>query len=348
MHAVKKCTPKYSTPYTHKIMIANQKVGYFKLMESEWRTKIDLSAQRAQIAETIQWDNIPKVNIKSLPSIHHAIRKAAKEVKEARINAKEDRIKHLDECAEFWTQGDEASKAQYVKQMNNREKEASVFRKFNAIRGQSQVGTLMTLSVPISKKGERKDWKWKKVLDQSAMTKHLIERNRPHFRQANGTPPTDPRLVKTMGRHGEGGLEGLMATDLEGQTEETILLLESLKTHRLPEIKTRITIENLRRGIKVWPERKSTSPSGRTLSHYHAIIAPEEKDPITERPKGDDVLEIMSILINICVIHGMVLSRWLHVHNTMLEKIIGVDEIDKLRVINIFEADFNLLIGILW
>ena len=138
-------------------------------MESEWRTKIDLSAQRAQIAATINWENIPKVNIKSLPSIHHAIRKAAKEVKEARINVKEDRAKHLDECAEFWTQGDEASKAQYVKQLNQREKEAVVFIKFKAIRGQSQVGTLTSLSIPINQEGERKDWKWKKVLDQSCL-----------------------------------------------------------------------------------------------------------------------------------------------------------------------------------
>ena len=59
-------------------------------------------------------------------------------------------------------------------------------------------------------------------------------------------------------------------------------------------------------------------------------------------------MESMIILINICVSQGMVLARWLHVHNMMLEKIIGIDEIDKLRLINIFEADFNLLIGILW
>ena len=44
----------------------------------------------------------------------------------------------------------------------------------------------------------------------------------------------------------------------------------------------------------------------------------------------------------------MVLERWLHVHNTMLEKVVGIDRIDKLRVINIFEADFNLIMGILW
>ena len=80
------------------------------------------------------------------------------------MTAKEDRDKHLDECAEFWTQGDEEAKAQYVKQMKHRDKEAAVFRKFKAIRGQSQVGTLTTLSILTSKQGERKDWKWKKSI----------------------------------------------------------------------------------------------------------------------------------------------------------------------------------------
>jgi hypothetical protein len=287
--------------------------GYFKLMESEWKTKIDLSAQRAQLAADIKWDDIPKVNIKSLPAIHYAIRKAAKEAKEARMTALEDRAEHLDECAEFWTTGEEEAKAKYVRQMNHREKQAAVFRKFKAMRGKSQVGTLTSLSIPTKKEGERKDWTWKKVLDQTDMTQHLIARNKPHFGQANGTPLTNPKLVKTLGRHGEGGLEGLMETDLEGQTEETILLLEGLKQNRLPEITKLVTIAHLRSRIKVWPERKSTSPSGRTLSHYHAIIAPEEHDPITERPRGDNVLEIMAILINICVHHGIVLAHWLHV-----------------------------------
>ena len=67
-----------------------------------------MSAQRDQLAANIKWDDIPKVNIKSLPAIHYAIRNAAKE---ARMTAKEDRVEHLDECAEFWTQRDEDSKA---------------------------------------------------------------------------------------------------------------------------------------------------------------------------------------------------------------------------------------------
>ena len=56
----------------------------------------------------------------------------------------------------------------------------------------------------------------------------------------------------------------------------------------------------------------------------------------------------MCILLNACSQHGLVLTRWLTIHNSMLEKALGNDRLDKLRVIHLFEADLNLLMSILW
>jgi hypothetical protein len=44
----------------------------------------------------------------------------------------------------------------------------------------------------------------------------------------------------------------------------------------------------------------------------------------------------------------MVYERWKKVYSLMLEKIKGQPKMEKLRVIHLFEADLNLLIGILW
>ena len=44
--------------------------------------------------------------------------------------------------------------------------------------------------------------------------------------------------------------------------------------------------------------------------------------------------------------HGFYLSRWTQVVNVMIYKKPGCIKLDKLRVIHLFEADFNLLIGI--
>ena len=87
----------------------------------------------------------------------------------------------------------------------------------------------------------------------------------------------------------------------------------------------------------------------RLLKMYKALLAPDDRindeNPTTN---SDLTLDIIATLLNLCSTHGIALTRWLTIHNSMLEKSIGNDLIDKLRVIHIFEADFNLLLGILW
>ena len=180
-------------------MKANCKVLYFKLMESEFKTSIDLSVQRKAIAESFGWQNIPVVNIKSLDSIKHAIRNAAKEVTTAWKNARDDRDLHLDECAEFWTQGDEPKKANYVKQLKTREKQAALFGRFNIIRGKSNTGSVKTLSIPTNPEAPNKEWQMRRIFDQEEMDHNLILRNGTHFSQANGTPPDRSKTGENTG-----------------------------------------------------------------------------------------------------------------------------------------------------
>jgi hypothetical protein len=44
----------------------------------------------------------------------------------------------------------------------------------------------------------------------------------------------------------------------------------------------------------------------------------------------------------------VILDRWLNITNVMIEKIPGKPLLNKLRVIHLFEADFNLCLRILW
>ena len=126
-------------------------------------------------------------------------------------------------------------------------------------------------------------------------------------------------------------------------------LIEALRKERLPGINCRLTAEEIIRGFKVRREFTSTSPSGRTLSAYKALFAPAGKDARNlEANIGDEVAEVLATLLNLCAHHGLALDRWLTVYNTMLEKVIGLDRIDKVRVIHIMEANLNLLMGILF
>ena len=78
----------------------------------------------------------------------------------------------------------------------------------------------------------------------------------------------------------------------------------------------------------------------------------EDYDSVTPDPEADDdknrVFEIIATLTNLSARHGLTLKRWRKVYTTMLQKTPALNHIEKLRVINIIEADFNLMIGTLW
>lgn len=118
------------------------------------------------------------------------------------------------------------------------------------------------------------------------MGKLIIERNQCHLAQAHGSPFTDKWLEDTLGKYGERGEAGLyevLDSDLSGYIPETAELLEELSCNQLPKFSSSITLEDFIRGIKIWREYTSTSPSGRSLSHYHAFIAPKPNDRNTKK-----------------------------------------------------------------
>ena len=107
----------------------------------------------------------------------------------------------------------------------------------------------------------------------------------------------------------------------------------------------------------------STSPSGRHLGHYKAILKaelpPTDKDLADEavnttkrrkikNPLGMQIFEVLHYITMAAVRSGESLDRWKVVHSSMLEKDIGKPYINRLRVIHIYEADYNLVLKILW
>lgn len=91
------------------------------------------------------------------------------------------------------------------------------------------------------------------------------------------------------------------------------------------------------RGFRKWKEATSTSPSGRHLGHYRAII----QNPI--------LLECLTKFMSIAIARGVSVTRWQRAINViMLEKDPGRPQINRLRIIHLFEADFNLFLKIMW
>ncbi|KAI2497153.1 hypothetical protein MHU86_17356 [Fragilaria crotonensis] len=102
------------------------------------------------------------------------------------------------------------------------------------------------------------------------------------------------------------------------------------------EIPTDISEDDVLRGFKAWKERTSTSPSGRHLGHYKAII----QHPV--------LLKCFVQFMNIAVSRGIAIPRWCQATNVMIEKDVGSPKIHRLRIIHLFEADYNFFLKLQW
>ena len=102
--------------------------------------------------------------------------------------------------------------------------------------------------------------------------------------------------------------------------------------------------------IHAWKERTSTSPSGRHLSHYKLLVK-TFRDQHAEpeiRDAAGEIRHLMVDILNLASENGFILDRWTIVVNVMIYKKAGVFLMSKLRVIHFFEADYNLIIGLIF
>jgi hypothetical protein len=104
--------------------------------------------------------------------------------------------------------------------------------------------------------------------------------------------------------------------------------------------------------FKSWNEKTSTSPSGRHLGLYKALVTrlhfqdPDEEAKLEGIRKS--LTQVHVNLINYCLKFRYSLGGWQHIINAMILKSSGNYRIHRLRIIHLYEADFNFILGIKW
>jgi hypothetical protein len=101
---------------------------------------------------------------------------------------------------------------------------------------------------------------------------------------------------------------------------------------------------------KKWAEQTSTSPSERHLGHYRCLLTHDGYSDYTDEDP-DPSREIFGVYYKIATAAlkwGISLERWKNSITTMIEKQPGCPRINKLRVIHLYEADYNLVLKIIW
>jgi hypothetical protein len=117
---------------------------------------------------------------------------------------------------------------------------------------------------------------------------------------------------------------------LRGLLPETKAILHTLTTLPHTEtLNTAITTPKFQKLYNLLPEKISSSPSGRHIGHYKAIV------------KSDDLSEIWSTMMSILLKAGFSPRRWREVVDVMLEKSPGNSKIHRLHIVALQESDFK-------
>ncbi len=187
---------------------------------------------------------------------------------------------------------------------------------------------------------------WETIIDKDNLEKAILMHCHQHFQQARQTPFGHGALARAIGTD---GLTALSDRILEGTFFERsdynlfpeirvfikeLAMPDIIKTQK--DIHCSISLEQYKRAIKNWRESTSTSPSGRHLGMYKALLS------------NNQVMSDMCQMLNVVMQIGLIPSRWCQAISVLLEKDPGSPNINRLRVIHIFEADYNIFLKTMW
>ena len=221
---------------------------------------------------------------------------------------------------------------------------------------------LTSLIVPDSQQNDNE--LYKTIHDQQEIENLLIARNIAHFGQAQGSPFTTSPIVNKIGYKGTNNFStkiirgddiSLDLHNMSGGLKEIIQILNNGK--HTPKFSIHIDQEEFMGGFRKWREETATSPSGRHLGHYKALLRAEYENETEEDKKQQSKIknkignQIFTTIFHIAMAtlrSGETLTRWSKVNSSMIEKLPGQPLITKLRVIHLYEADYNLILKLLW
>jgi len=178
------------------------------------------------------------------------------------------------------------------------------------------------------------------ILDQEDMDQTLLEYSRTHFTTAQGSPfMVDPlnQLLDYDGlmKFGNRVLQGRVELNVLPIDEATHALLLHMKDKTNPSHPRMhpLLYDELQNGIKNWPEKTTTSPSGRHLGIYKSlqchVLSQEEKDnlPPTQAAEplkeGRNVLFLIFDIMSLALLHTYMLDCWKTVWTVFIKKELG-------------------------
>ena len=364
--SAEKRTSKYRAPqWSIALIEARTKVSILSKYLSMYKMGIDMHHIITTEMQTLTASfQLPQ----SAQECNVALRMAKREVAniiassfEVREKERDEQIKALEEDLALDTN---KKKARILRNLKKAEEMRHLFQKIQTLRNVRNSSGITRIEIPTDPSVDpKKCTEWQIIDVPTEILHHLQARNRSHFGQAHNTPFTQAPLSDDLGFtgnsiHADAILEGTY--DLSALPPPVQLLIAHLQHHdpcpQARQLLPVITDTEYIGKLTSWSESTSTSPSGLHLGHYKALIArheysdlhPDEPLRIQWDQMQSDLRHVHLTLLNYALQRGYSYVRWQQVSNAMIFKEENNIQIHRTRVIHIYEADYNLAIGLQW
>ena len=285
----------------------------------------------------------------SIDAAKEEFKKALIKAHDSKKRSIELRDQHLLEQATVKAIQGNISEETAIRALREHEKKKIAYAQLRKImKPRSATSGLSAIMIPaLNEDGETIGWKT--IVDATEIETKLLERNRAHYGQASETPFASSPLSDLVGHSGTTDyatsvIEGTCALD-EYPEETQAIFTELRRDEAIPLIPSEINFDDFVNALKKWPERTSTSPSGRHLGHYKSLLLPI---PADTDESGQKLLRMHHEMLQIAQLRRRPYKRWLKEVEVMLEKEEGNPKIHRLRIICLYEADYNIFLKTLW
>jgi ribonuclease HI len=342
------CKRKDVALWTPELHQSNLVIQYINLQMKSSKHNINIDHRLQYVKHLMTQTTINRMeNLKGTND--KKLQQAIKHHKELTKSNAELREKYLQQLIEDLSERDPRAK-QSIKNILYREQDKQDFNAIRKLYKGSHSRGIKHIEIPDNKNPDR----WVSITDPIMIEKHLIDRNIQHFGQAGNTAFATGKLKELYGYMGTNKntellIKGARTTinETEG-SEGTYHILKKLSDKQnSQEIPDNITFDEFWNGLNKWNERTTTSPSGRHLGHYKILQRLAIYNKYNENI-SNKILNIYFQMINVMAKLGGTLTRWCSVSTMMIEKVKGTPRVDKLRVIHLYEADYNLILKIIW
>jgi hypothetical protein len=185
-----------------------------------------------------------------------------------------------------------------------------------------------------------KEWKgpWMTITKPNEIAKVIKDLNRQQYHQAHATPFGSGPVAEAFGQQGNtpaasSVLSGTIPNTLHQAPlmEETRRILGTMAKEypKIAECTGVVSQDEFIAAYKVSKESTSSSPSGRHIGHYKVAT------------QDDTLAALHSSMMSFPFLHRFAPDRWKRVTDIMLEKEQGNSRCHRLRILALFESDFN-------